>query len=134
MQISFKNIQLPSDKKFGFFFSTLFLLTSIYFYIEFLKIAFYGFLLLTIVFFSITIFKAEILRPLNRLWMSLGLILSLIISPIIMASIFFLIFTPVAILMRFLKRDELSIKLKKKSTYWVKRKQSNQSNSFKFQF
>ena len=134
MKISFNDIQLPSNKRFGFFFTIVFLLTSVYFYIEFYKIAFYCFCFLTIVFFFITIFKAEILRPLNRLWMSLGLILGVIISPIIMGMIFFIIFTPVGILMRLFGRDELGLKLKKKSSYWIKREDSNQSNSFKYQF
>ncbi len=96
--------------------------------------AFYVLGMCFIVFCLITFFKADILRPLNKLWMSIGLVLGMIVSPIVMGFIFFVIFTPIGILMRFFGRDELLLRFKKKSSYWTKRNDDIQSNSFRNQF
>lgn len=88
----------------------------------------------SIVFFLVTLFKAEILRPLNKLWMGFGLVLGMIVSPIVMGAIFFIIFTPIGILMRFFGRDELLLQFKTKPSYWTKRNEDIHSNSFRSQF
>ena len=88
----------------------------------------------SIVFFLVTLFKAEILKPLNKLWMSFGLVLGMIVSPIVMGVIFFMIFTPIGILFRLFGRDELLLQFKTKPSYWTKRNNDLQSNSFRRQF
>ena len=88
----------------------------------------------SIVFFLVTFFKAEILKPLNRLWMSFGLVIGMIVSPIVMGVIFFMIFTPIGILFRLFGRDELLLQFKTKPSYWTKRNNDLQSNSFRRQF
>mgnify|MGYP001464723091 FL=1 len=128
------NIELPSNHKFGYFFTLIFLIVSIYFYSREIYMAFYVLGMCSIVFFLITIIKAEILRPLNKLWMSFGLVLGMIVSPIVMAFIFFVIFTPTGILMRLYGRDELLLKFKYKPSYWTNRINNMQSNSFRKQF
>lgn len=129
-----RNFKLPSNHKFGYFFTLIFLIVSIYFFFREIYMAFYVLGMCSIVFFLITIIKAEILRPLNKLWMSFGLVLGMIISPIVMGFIFFVIFTPTSILMRLYGRDELLLKFKYKPSYWTNRNYNIQSNSFKKQF
>lgn len=128
------NIELPSNKKFGYFFTFIFLCSSIYFYFREINFAFYTLVFVSVIFFIITTFKANVLKPLNKLWMSFGIILGIIISPIVMGVIFFFIFTPIGILMRLYGRDELLLRLKNKKSYWIKRNENIQSNSFKNQF
>ena len=82
------NIELPSNYKFGHFFSLIFLITSVYFYIKETYVPFYVFIFVSTVFFLITIFKADLLTPLNKLWMIFGLLLGGIISPLVMGTIF----------------------------------------------
>ena len=96
--------------------------------------AFYVLGTCSIVFFLVTLFKAEILKPLNKLWMGFGLVLGMIVSPIVMGFIFFMIFTPIGILMRLFGRDELLLKFKAKPSYWSKRNVDIQSNSLRSQF
>ena len=128
------DIELPSNHKFGYFFTFIFLIASMYFlFIEF-NMAFYVLGTCSIVFFLATLFKAEILRPLNKLWIGFGLILGMIVSPIVMGAIFFIIFTPIGILMRLFGRDELLLQFKTKPSYWSKRNEDIQSNSFRRQF
>jgi len=128
------DIKLPSNHKFGYFFTFIFLIASLYFFFREINLAFYVLGTCSIVFFLVTLFKAEILRPLNKLWMSFGLFLGMIVSPIVMGFIFFIIFTPIGILMRLFGRDELLLKFKTKPSYWTKRNDDIQSNSFRKQF
>jgi len=82
----------------------------------------------------VTIFKDELLLPLNRLWMRFGLLIGMIIGPIVLGLIFFTLFSPVAIFMRLFGRDELHLKYKKKSSYWILRDETIHTDSFKRQF
>ena len=127
-------IILPSNRKFGLFFSIVFSLFASYlFYVESI-FWFYIFSLLTLVFIIITLIKNDLFGPLNKLWFKFGLLLGKIVNPIVMALIFFGIFTPIAIFIKIIGRDELRLKYKNQSTYWIKRKTSNQSEFFKRQF
>jgi len=128
------DIKLPSNKKFGFFFTIIFiLLTSVFYFNESFVWA-YFFASTSSIFLIITIVNANILRPLNKLWMYLGLILGLIISPIVLGIIFFGIFTPIALLMRITGRDELRLKLKNKTSHWISRDETIRVESFEKQF
>jgi len=86
------------------------------------------------VFLIVTIINADALLPLNKLWMKFGILLGKIVSPIIMGIIFFGIFTPIAILMRLFRRDELRLSFKKKKTHWINRKDIKEFDTFKKQF
>ena len=81
-----------------------------------------------------TIANPKVLLPLNKLWMKFGILLGMIVSPILMGIIFFGIFTPIAMIMRLLGRDELRLRFKKKKTHWINRKALNVLDSFKKQF
>ena len=70
----------------------------------------------------------------NKLWVKLGLVLGMIISPIILGMIFFGLFTPIAFLTKLRGRDELRLKIKCKTSHWISRKESITVNSFRRQF
>ena len=127
-------IKLPSNHKFGFFFSTVFLLASLYSYYIDSEIMVYVLGTLCGTFLVTTIINAKILLPLNKLWMKFGVLLGMIVSPIIMGIIYFGIFTPIAIIMRLLGRDELRLRFKKQKTHWINRKTLNEIDSFKKQY
>tara|TARA_B100001939_G_scaffold278863_1_gene247404 strand:- start:16 stop:414 length:399 start_codon:yes stop_codon:yes gene_type:complete len=127
-------IELPSNHKFGFFFSTIFLLASLYLYYIDSVIMAYVLGTLCGTFLVITIINAKILLPLNKLWMKFGVLLGMIISPIIIGIIFFGIFTPIAVIMRLSERDELRLRFRKQKTHWINRQTLNEIDSFKKQF
>ncbi len=132
--MNLSDIEVPSNRKFGFFFTAVFLIVAAYFfYIDNL----YWFKILGgigISFFVVTIIKPDILFPLNKIWMKFGILIGTIISPIVMGIIFFGIFTPIAILMRLFGRDELRLRFKKKVGHWISRDASTEFYSFKNQF
>ena len=127
-------IILPSNRKFGFFFTSIFFIASSYSYYVDNEIMVYIFGVMSGVFLIITIINADTLLPLNKVWMKFGILLGKIVSPVIMGIIFFGIFTPVAILMRFSGRDELRLRLKKKKTHWIDRKTLKVFDTFNKQF
>ena len=68
------------------------------------------------------IFNSKILTPLNNLWIKFGELLGKIISPIIMSLLYFFVVTPIGFIMTILlKKDLLSTKFNKESSYWIKR-------------
>jgi hypothetical protein len=127
-------IELPSNKKFGYFFTSIFALVSMYFLINSVLSWAIFFAIIGVLFFIITFVKANLLLPLNKLWMRFGLLLGQIISPLVFGIIFFGIFTPVAFLMRLSGRDELRLKFKNKTSYWILRNEPIQGDSFRRQF
>jgi hypothetical protein len=65
----------------------------------------------------------RVLRPLNVAWWWLGKVLNAIVSPVVMGVIFFVVLTPVSLLLRALKRDALNLGFEPdKKTYWVERR------------
>lgn len=63
-----------------------------------------------------------VLAPLNRLWTQLGLLLNRVMNPLIMAIIFYLVITPVALLVRLSGKDPLRLRLDPSArTYWLPR-------------
>ena len=132
--MNFNQIKLPSNRKFGFFFTTVFLIASFYSYYVNSELIFYTLSTIGGIFLIVTIINADTLLPLNKLWMKFGILLGMIISPIIMGIIFFGIFTPIAILMRLTGRDELRLRFIRKKSHWTHRKKTKEFDTFKKQF
>ena len=132
--MKYSNIKLPSNKKFGYFFTVVFVISTIYFLYSELKTATYIMALVASLFFVITLINANLLLPLNKLWMKFGLLLGKIISPIVLGIIFLGLFTPYGIVMRIFGRDELRLKQIKKKSYWINRSKTLDKYNFKQQF
>ncbi len=132
--INMKKNELPSNRKFGSFFTLIFILLGIFFFKN-NQTEYLVFLLLAFIFFIITITKPDLLRPLNEIWMWFGLALGAISSPIVLGIIFFGIFTPLSLLMQLFGRDELQIKMINKKSYWIEHPiKDRQLDRFKQQF
>ena len=134
MKINFSEVELPSSKKFGFFFTLVFALVAVYFYLNDSLTWGYYFSTAAVIFSIVTIVKADFLLPLNKLWMRFGILIGMIVSPIVLGVIFFGLFTPIAFLMRISGRDELRLKFKIKPSHYITRIEPIQADSFKNQF
>ena len=66
--------------------------------------------------------------------MLIGFIIGRVVSPIVLGIIFFLVFSPIAIIMRLFGRDELNLKSKNADTFWKNRSDKIKPESFKNQF
>ena len=133
--MNFSELVLPSNRKFGYFFSTVFFVVSAYFYLKECTNTSYLFAVLSLLFLMTTVIKAETLLPLNKLWMHFGLLLGMIVSPIVLGFIFFGVFTPISLLTRLFGRDELRLKFTNRTSHWKGRNIENtQNDAFKNQF
>jgi hypothetical protein len=66
--------------------------------------------------------KPDLLAALNRQWIRLGLFLGRIAGPVALAVLFYLVFTPLGLLMRMTGKDPLRTRREAgAATYWIGR-------------
>ena len=83
---------------------------------------FFGWLIAGVVFVAVALFVPRTLAPLRRLWLKLGHLMSIVISPIILALMYVLAIVVTGVLIRLFGKDLLSLKLKpEEASYWLKR-------------
>jgi hypothetical protein len=112
-----------SEKNFGILFFVVFLLISLWPLLNGNSLRIWS-IFVSITFLIIAFLKQELLKPLNNSWIKLGEMLGKIISPIVMALIFFLILTPLSLIIRIFGKDLLKIKFSKDNSYWIKREKN----------
>ena len=106
---------------------------GVLFFVVFLVIAFwpmlndgapnYYLILFSLIFLILGLVNSKILSPLNMGWIKLGEILGKIIAPIVMAIVYFLILTPISLLVRLFGKDLIGMKFSNNiKSYWIKRK------------
>ena len=80
-------------------------------------------IIISVIFLFLGLLKSKLLSPLNEIWIKFGEVLGRIIAPLIMALVYFLILTPISLLVRAFGKDLLGLKyLKQQNSYWIKRK------------
>ena len=126
-----KEVKIGSNRSFGIVFSIVFLLIALYPLINGENLRLWS-LIISIVFIVLGIINSNLLKPLNKLWFKFGLLLGKIISPFVMGIIFFIVVTPIAILMRLLRKDLLNLKFNKNNSYWIRK--SGPKSKMKNQF
>jgi uncharacterized membrane protein YagU involved in acid resistance len=114
-------IEVSSDRSFGFVFAVVFTIVALW--------PLYGgggvrlwaagvagaFALLALV-------LPRVLSPLNKLWMKLGMLLQKIVSPIILGILFFVTITPIGLFMRLFGTDFLRLRWDPDAdSYWIQR-------------
>jgi hypothetical protein len=112
---------LPSNRSFGWTFTTVFVLGA--FYSAWRGGPWMGALLvLALVTAAVTLTRERWLAPLNRTWMKLGELMGRVVSPVVLGVIFFGVFTPAAAIMRLIGRDAMCRSFDAAArSYWVKR-------------
>ena len=113
-----------SNKSFGLLFFIVFLIIGLWPLKNGESLNYY-FIIASVVFLILGLLNSKLLSPLNKSWIKLGEILGIIIAPIVMALVYFVILTPISIIVRVFGKDLLGLKfLKEKETYWIKRKKN----------
>ena len=114
------DIKIGSNRSFGIIFSIVFLLIAIYPLINSEELRVWS-LIIAIIFLVLGLINSKILTPLNKLWFKFGILLGRIVSPVIMGLIFFLVVTPIALIMRIIGKDLLNLKFNKDKSYWIEK-------------
>ena len=113
-----------SNRSFGFLFFVVFLIIGLWPLKNGGNINSY-FLIASAIFLILGLINSKILSPLNKLWIKFGEILGIVIAPIVMALVYFIILTPVSLLVRIFGKDLLGLKFSKiRNTYWINRKKN----------
>ena len=129
------DLQLPSNRKFGLFFTCFFMLLALYFFQINQRELSSIFGIVCGVFLLTTVVRDNWLLPLNKLWAILGLFLGMITGPIVLGLMFFIVLTPVALVTRLFGRDELRLKKAANSSFWrIHESVDSSVHSFKNQF
>ena len=114
------DIKISSNRSFGIVFFIVFLLIALY------PLSYSGELrvwstIISLIFLALGLLNSKILTPLNKLWFKFGILLGKIVSPLIMGIIFFLVVTPIGLIMRLLGKDVLNLKYNKERSYWIEK-------------
>ena len=110
-----------SEKSFGIVFSVVFLIISLWPFLDGNQIRL-PWLIASAILILLSFIKPESLRPFNLLWMKLGALLGKVVAPIVMLVIFFVVVTPIGIVLKIFKKDLLGLNFSDHKSYWLKRK------------
>jgi len=112
-----------SNKSFGFLFFFVFLIISFWptFNGNVIDIKF---LFLSLIFLILGLMNSKILTPLNNCWIKIGELLGNFVAPIVMGIVFFVIITPIGLVLRILDKDLLRLKFNKSKSYWIDREEN----------
>ena len=125
------DIKISSNRSFGIVFFVVFLLIALYplTYGEEIRI---WSAITSLIFLVSGLLNSKFLTPFNKLWFRFGIFLGKIISPVIMGIIFFLVVTPIGLIMRLLGKDLLNLKYSENKSYWIEKDgpESKMKNQF----
>ena len=110
-----------SDRSFGIVFCVVFLVIGLYPLLsgQFPRMWALG---TSVAFFVIALAKPTILSPLNKLWTEFGLLIHKVINPVVMAVVYFVVVTPIGLLMRVFSKDPLRLRFEPLAkSYWIDR-------------
>jgi hypothetical protein len=119
-----KNIkQSPKDlRKFGLTVGTVLLLIAFFLIWKHKPSQFYFLYIGAFLVLAGFLFPS-ILRPLNKVWMTLAVLLGWIMTRVILSLLFYLVITPISLIARISGKHFLDLKIDKtRISYWEKRK------------
>ena len=108
------------------FFSAIFFLIYLWLFFKYQNNQIWVFIL-GFIFLVLGLLNSKILKYPNLLWIKFGYFLGIIISPIIMGVIFFLVITPINVIMKIFQKDVIGLKKKGRNTYWLNRNDDRKS-------
>lgn len=112
----------PSDRSFGWVFTIFFCLAGAW-PMLYHEPARRWALVISAVFALVTLLRPALLHPANRLWTRFGLLLGKLTNPIVTGLLFFLVVTPIGLLLRLAGKDLLRLRRDPDaSSYWIERR------------
>ena len=123
--------KIGSNRSFGIVFFIVFLIVSLWPLLNSNEIRIWS-LIVSIIFLTLGLINSKALTPLNKLWFKFGIFLGNIISPIVMGIIYFAVVTPIALLLKVINKDVLSLKKTKQASYWKNKEKYNSSMKNQF--
>ena len=126
-----QELKIGSNRSFGIVFFIVFLIIALWPLTNNENIRIWS-LVISIIFLILGIFNSNLLTSMNKLWMKFGLLLGKIVSPVVMAVIYFGVVTPTGLIMRILGKDILKLNKKNYNSYWQEKDNSNNNMNNQF--
>ena len=125
------DIKIGSNRSFGIVFFIVFLVVGLYPFISDGTLRIWS-IILSLIFLILGLVNSKLLTPLNKIWFKFGIFIGKMMSPLIMGIIFFLVVTPIGLLMRLFNKDLLNLKFKNTHSYWIEKTEpkSKMKNQF----
>jgi hypothetical protein len=110
-----------SNRSFGLLIGAVLLLVAgVHYWKE--RSDFFVWLIVAVVFIAVSLLMPRTLAPLRRLWLKLGHLMSIVVSPIILMVMYVLAIVVTGVLIRLFGKDLLSLKRSPaENSYWIKR-------------
>ncbi|HEX9701616.1 MAG TPA: SxtJ family membrane protein [Rhodospirillales bacterium] len=114
-------VKAGSERAFGMVFAGVFAAIALWPILDDGKLRAWA-AVIAVFFFAAGLLMPPLLKPLNRVWFLFGLALNRVVSPLVMALIFYLTVTPIALIMRIVGKDPLRLKFDRAArSYWIER-------------
>jgi nitrate reductase NapE component len=114
-------VKASSNRSFGWVFTVVFLIIAVWPLFSGGMVRWWS-LSVAAAFALVTVAAPKLLALPNRLWLRFGLLLNRIISPVVLALLFYFVVTPMGALMRVFGKDTLRLRRHATDTsYWIKR-------------
>jgi hypothetical protein len=124
----------PSDRSFGLVFTIAFLMFGLLPLRHGRQVRVWW-LVLSVAMLMVTLARPSILHHPNLIWTRCGKLLGRIVNPVMTALLFYLVFTPAAVILRLMGKDLLGLAIDPQAvTYWSQRGQSGPESSMTNQF
>ncbi len=116
-----RDVETGSDRSFGVIFAVVFAAIGLFPLVKGAPVHWWA-VILGGAFLLVALAAPRVLAPLNRLWMRFGGLLHSIVTPVILGFVFFTTVTPIALILRVLKKDVISLKFEpERESYWIDR-------------
>jgi predicted membrane metal-binding protein len=116
-----EEIKPSSDRSFGLVIAAFFVIVTFWPLVRAQPVRWWA-LILAAIFAVLAVLWTAPLAPLNKAWIKLGILLYRIVSPVVIALLFYLTVTPIALLMRILGKDPLRLRRDPDAvSYWIDR-------------
>jgi len=127
----------PSERGFGITFAVVFALLAVWLWLrKDLPVWASASAVMSVVTLAAAYLAPSALRPFNKLWFKVGMLLHHVVTPVIMGLLFFLVVTPMGVVMRAMGKDFLRLKTGPDAgNYWIDRvPETDAKTSMKNQF
>jgi hypothetical protein len=111
----------PSDRSFGITFAVAFAVIGVLPSLRHGSVRWWA-LAVSSAFLAVSVVAPSVLHQPNRWWMKLAAVLNRVMSPVVMAVVFYLAVLPVALILRMLGKDPMRVRFDRAATsYWIPR-------------
>lgn len=115
------HVRMASDRAFGCVMATAFALLGLWPVLHHKPVRWMA-LGIAAVFAVSAVLRPSLLHPLNRVWTALAVLLNRVTTPVVCGFLFYLVITPLAVLLRMRGKDPLRLRPDAQgSTYWIGR-------------